>query len=84
MITVHVGVRFVVSVPPWHWGRATEIANRHPSVAKQICSIGLNDGGRWSEFKALRSGNDDFWATVTPASDLMTPIWKGRLTVTGP
>jgi hypothetical protein len=80
-ISVRVGQRFVVSVPPWHWGHDTEISNHHPGVARQICDFSLNDGGRWAEFRAMAVGRDVFWAGVTPPSDLFMPSWSGRVTV---
>lgn len=80
-ISVPVGSRFVVVVPRWGWGRATAVSDRRPSVVRELCSVGLNDGGRRTEFQALRPGQSSFGATVTPASDLMMPSWMGNATV---
>jgi len=80
-LSVHVGEHFFVSVPPWHWGHDTDISISHPGVVKRVCSIGLNDGGRWSEFKAVAVGRAVLGATVTPASNLFMPEWLGHVVV---
>jgi len=80
-LSVHVGEHFFVSVPPWGWGHDTEISISHPGVVQQVCSVGLNDGGGWSEFRAVAVGHVVLGATVTPGSNLFHPRWLGHVDV---
>lgn len=80
-LSVHVGEHFFVSVPPWHWGHDTDISMSRSGVVRRVCSIGLNDGGRWSEYKAVAVGRVVLGATVTPASSLFMPAWLGHVVV---
>jgi hypothetical protein len=80
-VTVRVGDRFVVTVPPWSATHATPVTLGVPGIAVQVCSVLLKDGGRRSIFVAQRAGTSWLGATVAPASGLFMPAWGGTVTV---
>jgi hypothetical protein len=80
-VTVRVGDRFVVTVPPWSSTHATPVSAGEPGVAVEVCSVLLKDGGRRSIFVAQHAGTSSLNATVAPASGLFMPAWGGTVTV---
>jgi hypothetical protein len=80
-LTVQVGTRFVVTVPPWNSTHATDVALGTPGVAAQRCTVLLPDGGRRTIFIAQDAGTSTLGATVSPASGLFMPAWGGTVTV---
>jgi hypothetical protein len=80
-LTVPVGTRFVVTVPPWNSTHATEVSVGTPGVAVQQCTVLLADGGRRTIYTAQNAGTSWLGATVSPASGLFMPAWGGTITV---
>jgi hypothetical protein len=80
VVTVPLGAQVVVTVPRWHWGRATAVADVGGGLREQ-CTVLLPGGGRRTIFAAVRPGRIHLGATVEPASDLMMPAWGGEVVV---
>jgi hypothetical protein len=81
-VTVPVGATLVVTVPPWHWGDATDV-HVDESVLSERCSVLLKDRGRRVVLFARDAGESGVAATVMPGSNLMMPAWMGKVIVQG-
>jgi hypothetical protein len=80
-VTVEAGRYITVTVPAWHWGKATNVQLATRSGLRQVCTVALRDHGRRTVFVALRPGRSHLGATVEPASNLMMPAWGGIVVV---
>lgn len=80
-VTVRVGSPLVVVVPPWGWGKATDVHVSPGGTLSEKCTILLRDRARRTIFVAAKPGGSYLGATVYPASDLAMPAWGGRVTV---
>ena len=81
-ITLGAGTTFVVVVPPWSFGTATDIQFSDPSAVFESCSVVLPDRGRRAVFKALAPGHSYLGATVAPSSALEMPARSAEVIVT--
>lgn len=82
-ITVPVGSRLVVLIPPWSDAEDTPLHRGDPTVVAEVCSVTLPDHGTRTILAATAPGRSVLSATVTPGSDTMTPEWLGTVVVTG-
>jgi hypothetical protein len=82
-VTVKTGRFVVVVVPPWGWGRATQVHVAKPGLLKEVCSVQLSNRGRRTIYVARALGATFIGATVQPASDLAMPAWGGKVIVHG-
>ena len=78
-IDVGVGGTFVVVVPAWAWGQATDPMASVEGTVREVCSVPTAGGGRRALFTAVRPGTTSLDATVSPASDAMMPAWSGTV-----
>lgn len=81
VVTVPVGAHVVVTVPRWHSGTATAVADAGGGILREQCTVLLPGGGRRTIFAAVRPGSIHLGATVEPASNLMMPAWRGEVVV---
>jgi len=81
-ISVPVGTRFVVSVPPWHFGQSSELRITDTTVIRELSSDLLEGGGRRSILVAVSPGSAEISAGVKPVSRLMMPAFGGHVVVT--
>jgi hypothetical protein len=82
-VTLPVGTRLVVLVPPWSNEDETSLHRGDPSVVGEECSETLPDHGTRTILLATAPGRSTLSATVTPGSDTMMPVWLGTVVVTG-
>jgi len=80
-LLLHLGDRFVVTVPPWSSTHATNVNVGQPGIAAQQCTVLLSNGGRRSVFTAQRIGTTWLGASVAPASGLFMPAWGASVTI---
>lgn len=81
-VTVPVGTRLVVLVPPWNDEEETPLQRGDPTVVGEECSVTLSDHGTRTILLATAPGRSTLSATVTPGSDTMMPAWLGTVVVT--
>lgn len=80
-LTVRAGTLFVVLVPAWHFGTATDVHIGNPNVVVEACSVVLPDKGRRAVLVALAPGRSFLSATITPATEAMMPAWSAEISV---
>jgi len=81
VVTVKAGSFVVVVVPPWSWGRATQVHVARSGLLREVCSVQLSNHGRRSIYVARAPGASYLGATVRPPSNLMMPAWGGKVIV---
>jgi hypothetical protein len=80
-VAVRAGATVSVLVPPWHFGRSTNVSIASPAVVREVCTVLGPNGWRRALVVARAPGRSLVTATVTPASSLMMPGWRGTVTV---
>ena len=84
-LDVEPGAAFTVMVPPWYWGRPTDLTISRPDVLRELCSVLVAGGGRRVVVLAQARGQSLIEATVTPGKgDAAMPAWVGEVTVVAP
>jgi hypothetical protein len=82
-VTVPVGTRVAVLVPPFSDQSGTPLHRGDPSVVDEVCSVTLPDHGTRTILLAKSPGRSSLSSAAAAGSgDTMVPAWLGTVVVT--